>query len=392
MALKTNYVSKHDISLSAAEFTIVHDNMKMCQTKIEAECLVILDVETEPDKKVSLLAHPLKKSEMKSAKVKLLELIACLTPKVPIVTVRELMCNGEIVNSVFLLSRSKLFNRLKLVADQHSVEVVQVRDMKMLRLSGNEDNVRKVEDTFNSIVSLVNDATECTQLSIAKHHYPILSTDSFKKLLVEMEREIHFVSSHHGTRKLLRQVQLKCQADQSLTVNIIVGTLAGEAVDAIVIPAGTQDPTMTNAEMTEKYAEHIRLHSTNQKIGDVFCLSIGSFPSKMVFHVVLPTDKNFKGYVLSCWSCIQQAISKGLKILSITMLGVDDKHNLSASDCTTILLTCINHLCTQSTSISTITIVMNDENTERFLDSFDRYNFTAEGAAVTKSQPSCSWH
>ena len=187
----------------------------------------------------------------------------------------------------------------------------------------------------------------------------------------------------------------ECQANQSIMLKVLVGSLAGEAVDAIVVPAGTQDPTMTNMEMTEKYNEHIQLNKIMLKNGDVHCLSSGSFPSKMAFHVVLPKTENWKDFILACWSCILRAVSIDLKSLSFPLLGVDNKHHFSAPFCATTLLACINHICTRSKlmSIDTINIVITDDrDAEKIVHCFDNHNFTSQMKVMAKFQPSHTWH
>ena len=389
-------LSKCEVLLNAREFTVLHDNLKMCQTEIETTYFVVVELETEPIQKVTLLAHSVNECGLETARTALTKLVASLTPKPPAVTVRELSCKDDIIQALFVMSKSKYFIQLKQVADQHSVEILPVRDAQIIRLSGIEENVKKVENTFDGLVVHISRATEYAQLCISEHHYPILSTDSFKTVLCTIQREIHVVSSHQCTKKLLRRVQLKCQDDQSIMLKVLIGSLAGEAVDAIVVPAGTQDPTMTNTEMTEKYDKHIHLHNTTLKTGDVHCLSSGSFPSKVAFHVVLPTTENQKDYVLACWSCILQAISKDVKSLSFPLLGVDNKHHLSVTFCATTLFACINHLCTRSKimSIDTINIVITDDrDAETFVHCFDTCKFTSQTPTVmAKVQPTRTWY
>ena len=135
--------------------------------------------------------------------------------------------------------------------------------------------------------------------------------------------------------------------------------------------------------MTEKYTEHIHCDGKTLNTGDVVYLTSGSFPSKAVFHVILPTGMNpshDKDYVLACWSCIQKAISKGLNSLSFPMLGVDEQHSISATLCISSLLHCIDHLCSrlQKISIDTLCIVINDEHANSVVQYFDTFNFKSQ--------------
>ena len=99
----------------------------------------------------------------------------------------------------------------------------------------------------------VRSAVECTQLAVSEHHYPILSTDSFRKALSEMQQERYIICSQHSSKKVLRQALLKSQLDHKILLKIVLGSLAGETADAIIDPAGTQDPKLTNSEMTENF-------------------------------------------------------------------------------------------------------------------------------------------
>lgn len=65
---------------------------------------------------------------------------------------------------------------------------------------------------------------------------------------------------------------LKSQPGQKITLKIVVGSLSGETADAIVVPAGTQNPKVINSDMAESFSKHIRREGKALNTGDVICL------------------------------------------------------------------------------------------------------------------------
>ena len=388
-------LSKHNVNLNTAQFAVLCRNLSICREKVEKAHSVVIELEMELNKKLTILTFPGNDAALTSAEIMLIRLISSLTPQQP--TVKELVCKDDLTVLLFLTSKSMYFSRLKIIADQYSVEVLPIKDKKVLKLIGTETNIKIVEDKLNTLMTEVRSAVECTQLTVSEHHYSILSTDSFKKVFSEMQLEGHVICSHHSSKKVLRQALLKSQLDHNIMLKIIVGSLAGETADAIVVPAGTQDPKMINSEMAENFTAHMHHESKTLNVGDVICLPSGSYPSKLALHVVLPESPSDdrKNFVLGCWSCIQIANSKGLKSLSFPMLGVDDKHKLPADSCIISLLACINHFMsqTQVTSLDSICIVITDDDAAQVLDSFDKYKFKSQSAVATVSvQPSQLWY
>ena len=384
-------LSKHDVHFNTSQFAVLCQNLSICREKVEKAHMVVVELEMEPRQRVTILAPPRNDIELTSAETMLTRLISSLSPQQ--LMVKELVCKDDITVLLFLMSKSTYFSRLKIIADQYSVEVLPIKDEKVLKLTGTETSVKIVEDKLNTLVTEVRSAIECSQLAVSEHHYPILSTDSFKKALFEMQLEKHFICSHHSSKKVLRQTLLKSQLDQKIMLKIVVGSLAGESVDAIVVPAGTQDPKMINTQMAENYVKHILHESKTLNTGDVVCLPSGSFPSKLALHVVLPIIEDRNKFVLGCWSCIHMANSKGLKSLTFPMLGVDDKHHLSAEYCITSLLVCIDHLLSRSQAVSVdkICIVVPDDVAAQVLDLFDKHNFRSQ-KSVSDAQSSFLWY
>ena len=383
---------KHDVNLSTAQFEVLHHNLSIFQERIEKVHSVIVELEVKSNQKLTLLTLPGNDAALVSAEIMLIGLISSLTPQQqPIL--KELVCKDDITILLFLTAKSIYFSRLKQIADQHSVEVLPIKDKKVLKLRGIETKIKIVEDKLNTLMTEVRSAVECTQLAVSEHHYPILSSDAFKKALSEIQQERHILCSHHSSRRVLRQALLKSQLDHKVLLQIVVGSLAGEAADAIVVPAGTQDPKMINLEMAESFSKHVCHEGKSLNVGDVISLPSGSYPSKLALHVVLPKDKDRKNFILGCWSCIQIAKSKGLKSLSFPMLGVDDQHHVSVDSCINDLLFCIDHLMSKpQASLDKVCIVITDDVVAQVLDYFDKRHFKSQSAvANVHVQPSPSW-
>ena len=383
-------LSKHDVNLSTAQFAVLHDNLSIFQERIEKVHSIIVELEKESNQKLTLLTFLGNDAALVSAKIMLIGLISSLTPhQQPIL--KELVCKDDITILLFLTAKSIYFTRLKKFADQHSVEVLPIKDEKVLKLRGTETKIKIVEDELNTLMTEVRSAVECTQLAVSEHHYPILSSDAFKKALSEIQQERHILCSHHSSRRVLRQALLKSQLDHKVVLQIVVGSLAGEAADAIVVPVGTQDPNMINSEMAESFSKHIHHEGKALNVRDVISLPSGSCPSKLAFHVVLPKNKDRTDFILGCWSCIRIAKSKVLKSLSFPVLGVDDQHHFSVDSCINDLLFCIDHLMSKTqASLDKICIVSTDEFAAQVLDCFDKYHFKSQ-SAVANVQPSPSW-
>jgi hypothetical protein len=384
-------LSRRDIDLNSSQFAVLHQNLSIFQKRVEKAYSVMVELEVESNQKLTLLTLPGNDVELISAEIMLIRLISSLTPQQPIV--KELVCKDDITILLFLTVKSTYVSRLKEISDQYFVEVLPIRDEKVLKLRGTETNVKKVEDKWNTLKTEVRSAIECTQLAVSEYHYPILSSDAFKKALSEIQQERHVLCSHHSSRKVLRQVLLKSQLDHKIMLQIVVGSLADEAADAIVVPAGTQDPKMINSEIAESFSKRVCHESKALDVGRVISLSSGSYPSKLVLHVVLPKDEDRNGFFAGCLSCIQNAESKLLKSLSFPMLGVDDRHHISIDFCINNLLLCIDHVLseTQTTSLDKICMVITDDVAPQVLDCFDKYHFKAH-SAVANVQPSLLWY
>ena len=385
-------LSNHDVNLSTAQFAVLHHNLSNFQERIEKVHSVIVELEVKSNQKLTLLTLPGNDAALVSAEIMLIGLISSLTPQQqPIL--KELVCKDEITILLFLTAKSIYFSRLKEIANQYSVEVLPIRNEKVLKLRGTETKIKIVEDKLNTLMTEVRSAVECTQLAVSEHHYPILSSDAFKKALSEIQQERHILCSHHSSRRVLRQALLKSQLDHKVMLQIVVGSLAGETSDAIVVPSGTQDPKMINSEMAESFSKHMCHEGKVLNVGDVASLPSGSYPSKLALHVVLPKDEDRKGFVLGCWSCIQIAESKGLKSLSFPMLGVDDQHHFSVDSCIDNLLLCIDHRMSkaQVISLDKVCIVIADDVAAQVLVCFDKYHFKSQ-SAVANVQQSLLWY
>ena len=387
-------LSKHDINLSTAQFEVLHHNLSIFQERIEKVYSVIVELEVRSHmiQKLTLLTLPGNDPALVSAEIMLIGLISRLTPQQqPIL--KELVRKDDITILLFLTAKSTYFSRLKESYDQYSVEVLPIKDEKVLKLRGTETKIKIVEDKLNTLMTEVRSAVECTQLAVSEHHYPILSSDAFKKALSEIQEERHILCSHHGSRRVLRQALLKSQLDHKVMLQIVVGSLAGETSDVIVVPSGTQDPKMINSEMAERFSKHVYHEGKVLNVGDVTSLPNDSYPSKWALHVVLPKDGDRKGFILGCWSCIQITESKGLKSLSFPMLGIDDQHHFSVDSCIDNLLLCIDHRISEAQVISLdkVCIVIADDVAAQVLECFDKYRFKSQ-SAVANVQQSLLWY
>lgn len=155
----------------------------------------------ESNQKVAMLTFSGNDAALTSAEILLYRLISSLAPQTPMVKEVTMVCKDDITILLFLTTKSTYFSRLKAIADQYSVEVLPLRDEKVLKLRGIEASIKTIEERLNTLMTEVRSAVECSQLAVSEHHYPILSTDSFKKALSEIQTERHITCSHHGNKK-----------------------------------------------------------------------------------------------------------------------------------------------------------------------------------------------
>ena len=194
-------LSKHDVNLNAAQFAVLYQNLSICQEKVEkAHSSVIVELEMEPSQKLTALTLPGNDVALISAEITLIRLISSITPQQPVVE-ELLVCKDDITTLLFLTTKSTYYSKLITIADQYSVEISPIRDENVLKLRGTKTNVKIVEDRLHNLMSEVRSAVECTQLALSEHHYPIISTDSFKKALSEVQLERHIICSYHSSKK-----------------------------------------------------------------------------------------------------------------------------------------------------------------------------------------------
>jgi hypothetical protein len=331
---------------------------------------------------------------------------------IPEPTVKKKKLKDKVIGSL-LTSKTKYLPMIEHEGNIFSVDVKfdhsQLNEV-VLRLTGGEAQVRHVELTVDSIIKRLNTTVTHTQLVVDGHNVSITSTDPFRSFCSQLLQELHVHCMYYPPvgGDLLRQVHLRSKAGHIITLQIAIGQLSEERVDAIVVPAESCDMTMTNVEMRLEYFKFSETKSLS--VREIACLDSGSFPSRKALHVALPkshglVDKQASvDFLAACVNALDCATNNRFGSLSFPALGVDGVHNVSGSVCANTLLYCIDkYYCQEKdATLHTIRIVITQDLSRVFLSCFNERSFetlylsepcTSSAAGFsTSSPPRYEWY
>ena len=376
-------LAKLDLTMTSEEFVVLLNNLKECETKLKQlhTALVILELDTSK-KCAQLVTAPNKKPMLDALQADVMSFITSQRPKL---VIKKMKLKDEVIGTL-LTSKAKYLPMIEHEGNMVSVAIEPYQPQPnevILKLTGGGIQVKAVELTIESIIKKLEATITHAQLIVGGHNISITSTDSFKRFCSQLLTELHVHCMYYPPigGDLLRQVHLKSKAGHIITLQIAIGQLSDERADAIVVPAESQDATMTNAEMNKEYIQFLQSKST---VGGVACINSGSFPSRKALHVALPKrceqveDPVPVDLVTACISALDCASSKHFGSLSFPALGVDGVYNVSAFACVNTLLYCVDRYCQEKdTTLHTIRLVITQELSGVFLCSFDEYTFEA---------------
>ena len=401
-------LAKLDMTTTSEEFIVLSNNLKECEAKLKQSHSVLVIVELDSSKKsVQLITAPNKKAMLETLHADVLSFIASKLPAARKSTTKEIKFKDKVIGTL-LTSRTKHLSMIEQEGYVFSVDVQpdqsQLNEFT-LRLTGSRVEVRAVELIVESVVKKLKATIAHAQLVVGAHNVSITSTDSFKSFCSQLLKELHVHCMYYPPvgGDLLRQVHLKSKAGHIITLQIAIGQLSDEQVDAIVVPAESRDKTMTNVEMNFEYFKFLQTKSL--AVGEVACIDSGSFPSRKALHVALPkmhgqVDKQaVVDFVTVCVNALDCASSNQFGSLSFPALGMDGVHNVSATVCANAMLQCIEEFrLEKQTTLHTIRIVITQGLSSIFLTSFDEHSFkalhqcespsSADNSATAASSPS----
>lgn len=406
-------LAKLDVVLTSQDFIVMSKNLKKYEAKLEQTQNMVV-VELEPKRNVvQLLTAPNKKSMLSNAQKELSTFIASITPPVSKSVTKDIMFKDKVIGSL-LTSRTEHLARVEREAAMFSVSVQPDQshpDTFILKLSGSGVEVKVFEEfTMDTVIKEVTAKVKHAQLIVGGHNLSILSTDSFKSFCYQLFKDLHVTCIYYPPLggDLLRQVQLRSKADHIVTLQIAIGHLSNEKVDAIVVPAESHDKTIINVEMNFEYFRYLQKKPLS--VGEVACINSGSFPSTKALHVLLPkrcqqVEKQVD-FVTACSTTLECASSNHFGSLSFPALGVDDVHKISTTLCINTLLFCVDKHCleSQETTLHTVRIVITQDLVSSFLNCFDKYTFRAlqtsesdksfanDSIQLTVSTPQYNWY
>ena len=391
-------LAKRDLIMTSEEFVVLSNNLKECEAKLKQSHNILIIVELDVSKKCAqLITAPNKKSILNSLQADAMSFIASKTPAAPKHVTKEIKFKDEVIGAL-LTSRTKHLSMIERKGDVLSVNVQPDQSQPnecILRLTGTGVNVRAVELTIESIITRLEATVAHAQLVVGGHNVSITSTDSFKSFCSQLLKELHVYCMYSPPvgGDLLRQVHLKSKAGHIITLQIAIGQLSKERVDAIVVPAESCDTTMTNVEMRFEYFKCSEMKSL--AVGEIACIDSGSFPSRKALHVTLPRRHGLAekeasvDFVAVCVNTLDCATNNHFGSLSFPALGVDSVHNISGSVAANTLLYCVDKYYCQikDATLHTIRIVITQDLRSTFLSCFDEHSFEA---SVHQSKPSPS--
>ena len=380
-------LAKLDITLTNEQFVVLSNHLKEFEAMLNQSQSTSVIVELDSSKKcVQLVTAPNKNPVLYALRPDVLNFIATKTPTAPKRMTKEIKFKDKVIGTL-LTSKTKYLSMIEQEGNALSVDVQPGPDQSqpnehILRLTGNGVQVRAVELTIKSIVERLKANVAHAQLVVGGHSISITSMDSFKNLCAQMLKELHVHCMYYPPvgGDLLRQVHLKSKTGHILTLQIAVGHLSDERVDAIVVSAESRDKTMTNVEMRFEYFKCFGPKSL--AVEEVACIDSGSFPSNKALHVSLPkrheqVEKQASvDFIAACIkNTLDCASSNRFGSLSFPALGMDGVHNVSIFN---TLLDCVDKYCEEkNTTLHTIRIVITKELSSAFLSCFDEHHFEA---------------
>ena len=370
-------LAKLEVVLTASNFVVISNNLKECETKIAQTCSSSVVVELDPKSSIVLLLTTSDNAIMlTSAQMELISFIAskAITTQKP--TTREVKFKDEVIGS--LLSSNECLSKLKKQGDTWSVNVQPTQSSHpeafILKLSGSGAGIYHVQLAIDSCIKELTASIKHAQLVLGGHYLSIACTDSFKSFCTQLLKELHVKCIYYPPvgGDLLRQVQLRSKSGHFVTLQIAVGQIRDEKVDAIVIPAQSRDATMTNVEMNFEYYNFLQKNSP--EIGDIACIE----STYKALRLLLPKNCEQVDLLTVCSKVLDYASTNQFGSLSFPALGVDDVHRVSAMLCVNTLLQCVDEHClkTEETTLHTIRVVITQDSRSTFLSCFDKYTFS----------------
>jgi hypothetical protein len=358
--------------------------VKECEAKLKQSHNILLIVELDfSNKCAQFVTAPNKKPMLDTLQADVMNFIASKIPATPKHVSKEIKFKDKVIGAL-LTSRTKHLSLIEQKGDVLSVDVQPDQSQSnefVLRLTG--VNVRAVELTIEFIIKRLEATVTHAQLVVDGHNVSITSTDPFRSFCSQLLQELHVHCMYYPPvgGDLLRQVHLRSKAGNIITLQIAIGQLSEERVDAIVVPAESCDKTMTNVEMRFEYFKFSETKSL--AVGEVACIDSGSFPSRKALHVALPKRRGLVekqacvDFVAVCVNALDCATNNRFGSLSFPALGVDGVHNISGSVCADTLLYCVDkYYCQEKdATLHTIRIVIKQDLSSAFLSCFDEHSF-----------------
>ena len=371
-----NQLPMLDVTLTGPKFDTILNNLEEYEQKLKQTYheSVIVEFDCMSNSVQLITTHKLA-SALSMIRQELIEFIDSKSFAGHKSITKELVFKDKVVMSL-LSSRMKAFER-EAAAISVGVQHDQSHSGQLvIKLSGKEREIKVMEQKMDSAVKGLTVTIKNSQLVLDGRNQSIICTDSFKTFCLQLLKDLHVECIYHSSigEHVLRQVLLKSKPGHILTLQIVVGQLCDEEVDAIVVPARTKDETMRKLSVPQPPTT----------IGEVICTDSGAaFSSDKALHVLLPKScvqvEEQVDFVTACSKALDYASSNNFGTLSIPALGVRDVHDISSTLCANTLLYCVDKHCLNGnkTTLHTIRIVITKDLNDIFISCFDKYTFKA---------------
>ena len=293
-------LSEKQIKLTDSQVSAVLSGLKNKQLNPEIKYTIVLDV----DRKAGLvtLQCPLAaKADLLNAEEDILKYAG-----EHLITSKEMHCGDEVVGHMLTSKSFDYFDQVEKVARQNQVSIRPLSKPKLgLQLAGNQAAIQAVEQKAQSVLTTISQRIGHGELIVNSSCLPVFSTSDFAQFDSRLREELCVLCLYPKAgkqSKILREVVCKpSSCDHLVTIQICMGDIVYENVDAIVNPAnedlmhtGGLAKSIVDAggpsiqsQCTQYVQEHGRVLT-----GTAVCLDSGSLPCCKIIHAVGPCWKD----------------------------------------------------------------------------------------------------
>ena len=394
----SSHMTMQRLKLSNEEFEAVSCNLKQLELKLEQKHFTVISLESHA-KIVELQTPSPLEMYIESAKQVVMKLTGTFSHDQSRTIVTQ-HCFDDMVVGMLLITKPQYCEEIKKEASRSSVIVhIQKKPKPSLQLRGSCKDVEAIEQKISSLTKIAETIIEQTQIVVGMNVYQLLSTDAFSKHHEELLEKMSVSVMYPPQQGLLRQRLLRTSVGHMISLQLCVGEITTEDVDAIIIDLN-QAESLPDPLFRQKFREYVQKNGS-PKVGSATCHESGSLSCR---NVIVATYLKWKGGAVGVdlfyspyKESLSCSVSKGFGIVSFLLSG----NNMSNDASTMLLLGTIDNFCATcpKMSIHTIRIVVNSDTSAACTSIFNKkvaemIHTSVEPAQSEKrssSSPSSQW-